>query len=175
METNGMLQVITGGMFSGKSEELERRINRYKHKYGKKAIEKYTHILDVRKHRSIKAVKIKSVDEIKGDRFIIAIDEMQFFTKDSNRYTVSKIIELSKTHIVLISGLDMDFSGEPFMLIASLMARADFVNKFHAVCMQCRGEATFSYTESEVNGFLVGSQEYKALCRKCYFEKKGLN
>ena len=172
MEIKGMLQVITGGMFSGKSEELKRRINRYR--FANKTVQVYTHMLDSRKERSIHAIKIQSIDEIEPQYDVIAIDEMQFFTGSNNHKTVSTLVDIAMTKIVIVSGLDMDFSGEPFMLMASLMARADFVNKLHAVCMECGEEATFSYTESEVNGFLVGNKEYKALCRKCYYNKKVL-
>jgi thymidine kinase len=165
-----MLQVITGGMFSGKSEELIRRINRYK--FANKTVETYTHSIHSRKSRSIKAVKITSTEEIVGNNDVIAIDEMQFFSGPHNLQTVNKLVELAITKIVIVSGLDMDFAGEPFMLMASLMARSDYAHKLHAVCMECGDEASFSYTESEVNGFLVGSKEYKALCRTCYFNKK---
>jgi thymidine kinase len=179
----GWIEVIVGCMFSGKSEELIRRIKRaiianQKAIVFKPQIDNRYETDKVVSHNgiSIKAVVVNNANEIKEiaeDYDVIGIDEAQFFD-NSLINIVENLADNGKR--VIIAGLDQDFRGEPFGIIPHLMAIADSVDKLHAICVVCGAVATksqrlindkpASYNDPTI---LVGSKEvYQPRCRKCY-------
>jgi thymidine kinase len=179
----GWIEVIVGCMFSGKSEELIRRIKRaiianQKAIVFKPQIDNRYETDKVVSHNgiSIKAVVVNNANEIKGiaeNYDVIGIDEAQFFD-NSLINIVEDLADNGKR--VIIAGLDQDFRGEPFGIIPHLMAIADSVDKLHAICVVCGAVATksqrlindkpASYNDPTI---LVGSKEvYQPRCRKCY-------
>ncbi|AVQ37648.1 thymidine kinase [Clostridium botulinum] len=181
---HGWIEVVAGPMYSGKTEELIRRIRRaeiakQKVQVFKPKIDNRYSKQDVVSHAGdkIQSVPVKSSKEILekllDDTDVIGIDEAQFFD-DSLVEIVSKIANNNRR--VICAGLDMDFKGEPFGPMPKLMAIAEFVDKIQAVCMVCNNPAT--RTQRLINGkpakksdpvVLIGAQEsYEARCRKCH-------
>lgn len=181
---HGFIEVIVGPMFSGKSEELIRRIKRaqiakQKVQVFKPAIDDRYSIDKVVSHNgtNINAISIVKASEIieflEEDTEVIAIDEIQFFDH-SIVDVVKEIADLGKR--VICAGLDMDFRGEPFGPTPDIMAIAESVDKLTAICVKCGNPAT--RTQRLINGkpakyddpiILVGAQEtYEARCRKCH-------
>ena len=174
---NGSIEVICGSMFSGKTEELLKRLNRVK--FAKFKISVFKPQLDTRynnkkivSHDSneILAIPIKSPSEILtyfSESDVIAIDEAQFFNADLIAVcdTIAK-----KGKRVIVSGLDMDFLGKPFGIMPSLLAVADKVTKLHAICSDCGNTANYSFrlTKNKSLIELGKKDEYKPLCRKCF-------
>jgi thymidine kinase len=180
----GSLEVICGSMFSGKSEELIRRIRRAE--LAKQTVLSVKHSLDDRtgldfmaSHdgRRYRAIATSSPQEIlaqAGTAFeVIGIDEVQFFPIE----IIDTIMTLVHKGIrVIVAGLDLDFRGIPFGCIPPLLSLADTVSKLKAICMTCGKEA--HYTQRLVNEkpasfhdpiILVGAQEcYEARCRDCF-------
>lgn len=177
----GYLEVITGCMFAGKTEELIRRINTLQ--FAKKKVLVFKPAIDNRyaeeyvvSHAGsqVKSIALKDAKEIlryiDDSVDVVAIDEVQFFNED-----VIKVCDhLATSGIrVMVAGLDMDFRGEPFGVIPTLLTHAEFVTKLTAVCMVCGSPAT--RTQRLVNGhpasyddpiILVGASEaYEARCR----------
>ncbi|MGJ0906867.1 thymidine kinase [Clostridium botulinum] len=181
---HGWIEVVAGPMYSGKTEELIRRIRRaeiakQKVQVFKPEIDNRYSKQDVVSHAGdkIQSVPVKSSKEILkkllDDTDVIGIDEAQFFD-DSLVEIVSKIANNNRR--VICAGLDMDFKGEPFGPMPKLMAIAEFVDKIQAVCMVCNNPAT--RTQRLIDGkpakksdpvVLIGAQEsYEARCRKCH-------
>lgn len=181
---HGWIEVVAGPMYSGKTEELIRRIRRaeiakQKVQVFKPEIDNRYSKQDVVSHAGdkIQSVPVKSSKEILekllDDTDVIGIDEAQFFD-DSLVEIVSKIANNNRR--VICAGLDIDFKGEPFGPMPKLMAIAEFVDKIQAVCMVCNNPAT--RTQRLINGkpakksdpvVLIGAQEsYEARCRKCH-------
>jgi len=180
----GWIEVICGSMFSGKTEELIRRIKRaefanqkieiYKpemdHRYDKK---------DVVSHNkttvsSIPVSNSKAIIELAKDVEVVGIDEAQFFDED----LPSVCATLSNNGArVIIAGLDMDFLGNPFGPIPALMSTAEFVTKVHAICLGCGDLAQFSHRKTKDDKIvLLGEiEEYEPLCRKCFYEAMNNN
>lgn len=173
----GAIEVICGSMFSGKTEELIRRLKRAR--IAKQKVEIFKPALDQRYHETnivshdsnyIPSSPIQSSTQIlllTHDVDVVGIDEAQFFD-DELPHVCEKIANMGMR--VIIAGLDMDFKGKPFGPIPQLMAIADFVTKVHAVCMDCGELAHFSYrTVSNNSLIVVGEKEsYIPLCRSCY-------
>lgn len=174
---HGWVEVICGSMFSGKTEELIRRLRRAKFANQelllfKPKIDRRYSEENVVSHNGIsfEAIQIDSSKEIlehwKKER-IVAIDEAQFFDMD-----VVKVVNqlASKGVRVVCAGLDMDYQGNPFGPIPNLLASAEYVTKVHAICMSCGNLAQFSHRKSkEKEQVLVGAvDEYEPLCRSCY-------
>lgn len=181
----GSIEIITGSMYSGKSEELIRRVNRAV--YAKKSVALFKHSIDKRYHESnvishskyeAAAIAVSTVEEMKNitDKLnpdIVGIDETQFFGKEIIEF-VKKLAESGKR--VICAGLDTNFRGEPFEPMPYLMAIAEKVDKLHAICTVCGSEA--SRTQRVVNNepadynepiILVGAEErYEARCRVCH-------
>ncbi len=178
----GWIEVITGPMFAGKSQELIRRIITLS--YAKKRIVAFKPKIDNRYDRSAiashdgrkyEAHAIAKASEIgkfiKPDTQVVAVDEIQFFDR-----SIIGILEglADKGIRVIVAGLDLDFRGEPFAIMPELLARAEFVTKLEAVCTVCGLGAT--RTQRIINGkpanyddpiMLVGAKEsYEARCRK---------
>lgn len=179
--SGGSIEVICGSMFSGKSEELIRRVRRVQ--IARKKVQIFKPFLDNRYHieyiyshngSKVQATCIeKAIDILKNiepDTEVIAIDEAQFF--DQNIVYVCQILA-DQGKRVIVAGLDQDFRGEPFGPMPELLAIAEYVDKLHAICMVCGKSAT--RTQRLVNGkpadyndptILIGAQEsYEARCR----------
>ena len=181
---SGWMEVITGPMYCGKSEELIRRLRRVK--IAKQKVKVFKPVLDDRYSKknvvshsgnSIEAVPVDHPEEILeriDDTIdVVGIDEAQFFHED----LVEICEELADKGIrVILAGLDRDFRNQPFGPMPELMARAEYVDKLHAICIQC-GEPA-SRTQRLIDGepaaaddpvILVGASEvYEARCRSCH-------
>lgn len=183
-KNHGWVEVIIGPMYSGKSEELIRRIRRtkiakQKLQVFKPEIDNRYSKIDVVSHCGEKedAVPIKDSTELLGllhkDTQVVAIDEVQFFDEGIVG-VITKLADNNKR--VICAGLDMDFKGEPFGPIPPLLAVAEFVDKIQAICVVCGNPAT--RTQRLINGkpakyedpiVLIGATEsYEARCRKCH-------
>ncbi len=173
----GSIEVICGSMFSGKTEELFRRLRRAQ--FANQAIllikpsldERYAS-QDVVSHvgQSWAALRCQHSREILekwNGEHIVAIDEAQFFDQE----IVATCATLANQGVrVIVAGLDMDYLGQPFGPMPQLMACAEYVSKVHAVCVDCGNLAHFSHrTVAQKVQVLVGAVEkYKPLCRSCY-------
>lgn len=188
IQTKGKLEVICGSMFSGKSDELIRRIRRiefghqkvvvFKHKVDDRMSTEYIHAHNGEKY---KAIALENPDDmqlfISDDTNVVAIDEVQFFSQDIIP-AIFRLIDAGKR--VIAAGLDLDFRGHPFGVIPTLMAVADTVTKLNAVCVCCGKDAC--YSQRLINGkparyddpiVLVGAQDcYQARCRDCFIIDK---
>jgi thymidine kinase len=173
----GSIEVITGSMFSGKTEELIRRLRRAQ--FAGLKVEIFKPSLDNRysetrvvshDDKSIISTPVDNPSAIillAGEVDVIGIDEAQFFD--------SSIVEVCNTLAdngvrVLIAGLDMDFMGNPFGPMPALLSIAEYVTKVHAICMRCGNLAQYSYRKSEeAQVVLLGEKNlYEPLCRNCY-------
>lgn len=174
---HGWIEVICGSMFSGKTEELIRRLKRVEFAQQKlllfkPAIDDRYHEENVVSHKgsSFQAIPVNSSADIlnhwKKER-IVAIDEAQFFDHD----LVSVCNDLAKQGVrVILAGLDMDYLGKPFGPMPELLCAAEYVTKVHAICVSCGNLAQFSHRTIKTDGqVLVGAVEtYQPLCRACY-------
>lgn len=173
----GAIEVIAGSMFSGKTEELIRRLKRAK--IAKQSVEIFKPTVDVRysedevvshDENSIRSTPVENSANILllcGNVDVVGIDEAQFFDKG----LVEVVVKLANMGVrVIIAGLDMDFKGVPFGPIPGLMAVADDVTKVHAICVRCGNIAQFSHRTSEQEQVvLLGEKDvYEPLCRRCY-------
>ncbi|RAI84074.1 thymidine kinase [Algoriphagus yeomjeoni] len=177
----GQIEVICGSMFSGKTEELIRRLNRariakQKVEIFKPSIDKRYDEHDVVSHNenSIRSTPVNFADDIlllSGDCDVVGIDEVQFF--DEQIVRVAQKLALQGKRVIL-AGLDMDFEGNPFDPMPRLMAIAEYVTKVNAICMKCGDLAAFSFRLSDAKEKVVlGEKEsYEARCRKCFYEDK---
>ncbi len=173
----GWIEVICGGMFSGKTEELIRRLKRAR--IAKLKVEIFKPGVDTRYDEE----KVVSHDEneimstpvpassnillMANDVDVIGIDEAQFF--DAQLPNVCN--QLADAGLrVIVAGLDMDFSGKPFGPIPALLAAAEYITKVHAVCVKCGSLAQYSNrTVADKNLVLLGETDaYEPLCRSCY-------
>jgi thymidine kinase len=173
----GSIEVITGSMFSGKTEELMRRLRRARFAGLRSAIFKPS--LDIRysetrvvshDDKSIISTPVDSPSAIlvlTGDVDIVAIDEAQFF--DNSLVDVCNKLA-DKGIRVLVAGLDMDFMGNPFGPMPALMSVAEYVTKLNAICVRCGNLAHYSYRKSkEAQVVFLGEKDtYEPLCRNCY-------
>jgi thymidine kinase len=176
----GWIEVICGSMFSGKTEELIRRLRRAQ--FAKQSVEIFKPTIDIRYHEtevvshdsnSIRSTPVESSQNIlllSSDVDVIGIDEAQFF--DSELVNVCN--ELANQGIrVIVAGLDMDYRGFPFGPIPSLLATAEYVTKVHAICMRCGNLANHSHRHDSSNNSLVllgETESYEPLCRDCFYE-----
>lgn len=182
IEKKGHIEVICGSMFSGKTEELIRRLNRaliakQKVEIFKPAVDKRYHEFDVVSHNenAIRSTPVQFADDIillSGNCEVVGIDEVQFF--DNRIVNVANVLANSGKRVIL-AGLDMDFEGNPFEPMPQLLAIAEYVTKVHAVCMKCGDLASYSYRllEAKEKVVLGEKESYEARCRKCFFEGKG--
>ena len=173
----GRIEVVCGSMFSGKTEELIRRMRRAQ--FAKQRVEIFKPSIDVRyseedvvshDQKHIQSTPIDSSASIlllSGDIDVVGIDEAQFFDMG----LVDVCNELANRGIrVIVAGLDMDFKGVPFGPIPALCAIADDVTKVHAICVKCGSLAYISHRKvnSDRRVLLGETQEYEPLCRECY-------
>lgn len=193
-KSKGKLEVIAGSMFSGKTEELLYRLRRAE--YAKKKVITIKHEIDNRKsYKCIfshdgalrEAHPISSCEEgldtlirlTSESVDVVGIDEIQFFPPETVQI-IDFLVENGKR--VIVAGLDLDFRGEPFGIVPTLMAHADEVIKLRAICMVCGNEANFTQRliDGEPAGYddpivLVGGEEcYEPRCRNCYKMEKYL-
>lgn len=173
----GWIEVICGSMFSGKTEELIRRLKRaqiagQKVEIFKPAIDKRYDENDIVSHDAsrIPSTPVGNSHLIllyATNDAVVGIDEAQFFDTD-----LAEVAEqlANKGIRVIIAGLDMDFSGKPFGPMPALLAKAEYITKLHAICMQCGDIANFSYRTTAVSGqILLGEKEaYEPRCRSCF-------
>ncbi len=175
----GSVEVIAGSMFSGKTEELIRRLKRAK--IAGLRVEIFKPSVDIRysdsmvvshDENSIQSTPVENSSMIlllANDVDVIGIDEAQFF--DNALANVCN--ELANKGIrVVVAGLDMDFTGKPFGPMPALIATAEYVTKVHAICMDCGNLAHYSYRiGSDTKVVLLGEKDvYKPLCRNCYLK-----
>jgi thymidine kinase len=182
--TGGSIEVICGSMFSGKTEELIRRVRRAN--IARQKVQVFKPILDnryevekVSSHDGLhlEAVTVRDARQIlslvEGDTGVVAIDEVQFFD-----WTIADVCEelANQGKRVILAGLDMDFRGEPFGPMPLLMAQAESVEKLQAICVVCGAPAsrTQRLIDSQPANYddpviLVGASEvYEARCRQCH-------
>ncbi|APE73977.1 thymidine kinase [Spiroplasma citri] len=180
----GWIEVITGCMFAGKTEEFIRRLVRLS--YAKFEIQVFKPTIDNRysenqvvshSKKAVEAISVKDSDELlanlKTTTNVAGIDEVQFF--DNNIVKIADSLA-DKGIIVIVNGLDKDFRGEAFTNIEQLMTRAEEVKKLHAICVKCGNLA--NRTQRLINGkpanyydpiVLIGEKDkYEARCRHCH-------
>lgn len=173
----GWIEVVCGSMFSGKTEELIRRLKRAK--FAKQRVEIFKPQIDTRysvdevvSHdaNSIRSTPVTSSGNIlllASDVDVVGIDEAQFF--DNNLVDVCN--KLADQGIrVIVAGLDMDFKGKPFGPIPQIMACAEYVTKVHAICVKCGALAQHSHRLSDTDKLVVLGETdvYEPLCRSCF-------
>lgn len=178
-ERAGWIEVICGCMFSGKTEELIRRLNRaliarQKVEIFKPVIDKRYHAVKIVSHNenAIRSTPVDFANDIPllaGDSDVVGIDEVQFFDE--------AIVDVCNTLAnqgkrVIAAGLDMDFEGKPFGPMPNLLAVAEFVTKVHAICAQTGELASFSFRLADnANQVMLGELgQYEARSRRAFFE-----
>lgn len=182
-DDHGWVEVICGPMFSGKSEELIRRITRYT--IARIPTQTFKPALDVRyatnevvSHSSLSTAAEPVADSeellarVKPATVVVGIDEAQFFDQGLVD-VVARLAAAGKK--VIVAGLDLDYLGRPFEPIPSLMIRAEYVTKSLAVCHRCGGEGMFTQRVIKSDELVVlgASGAYEARCRRCYDPSEG--
>ncbi len=178
----GSIEVIAGSMFSGKTEELIRRLKRAK--LANQQVEIFKPKIDVRysnrevvSHdaRTIQSTPVETASSIlllTSDVEVVGIDEAQFFD-DALVDVCNKLADSGVR--VIVAGLDMDFKGIPFGPMPGLLAIAEEVTKVHAICMRCGSLASYSFrlADSDKKVLLGEKDNYEPLCRECFVESVG--
>lgn len=178
----GWIEVVCGSMFSGKTEELIRRINRAR--IANQHVEVFKPAVDVRfdetrvvshNENSLQATPVPSSQAIllmANSATVAGIDEAQFF--DDELVHVCEQLASQGTRVI-VAGLDMDYLGKPFGPMPQLMAIAEYVTKVHAICMVCGDLATHSYRKvNQGDLIMLGEKDsYEARCRHCFQEGMG--
>ena len=175
----GWIEVVCGSMFSGKTEELLRRLTRariarQKVEVFKPGIDKRYDEDDVVSHDSKKSssIPVENASQIlfyAEDFEVVGIDEAQFFG-DELVCVCNELADKGKR--VIVAGLDMDYLGKPFGPIPQLLATAEYVTKVHAICMKCGNLANYSHRTVQNDKLVVlcETDAYEPLCRKCFLE-----
>jgi len=174
----GWVEVIAGSMFSGKSEELIRRLRRAK--IARQKVQVFKPEIDSRfsdnhivSHSEIKheSASVRTAEEIRAqvepDTEVVGIDEGQFFDNE----LVAVANELAERGVrVIIAGLDQDYTGKPWEPMPNLLAIAEYITKTHAICMKCGQPANYTQRtfESEERVAVGGAGMYEARCRTCF-------
>lgn len=179
-EKKGWIEVICGSMFSGKTEELIRRLKRVK--IANLKVEIFKPAIDVRYDEinivshDTNAILSTPVDSsqrillLAQDVDVVGIDEAQFF--DPEIANVCETLALRGVRVI-VAGLDMDYLGNPFGQMPNLLAKADYISKLHAICVRCGNIANISYRKVPATGqVLLGEKDiYEPRCRTCAQEK----
>src|SRR5690554_556620 len=178
-QRKGSIEVICGSMFSGKTEELIRRLNRariaqqkveiFKLKTDNRYSEEEVVSHDDNRIRSTQVPAAANIPLLINDEKVIGIDEAQFFDME----LVGVCNQLANEGLrVIVAGLDMDFKGKPFGPIPHLMAIAEYVTKVHAICLKCGNLAHYSHRlEADEQLVVLGETEsYEPLCRNCFLK-----
>lgn len=178
---SGWIEVVCGSMFSGKTEELIRRLNRAR--IAKQKVEVFKPTIDTRydqedvvshdasKSSSIPVENAMQILFYAEDFEVVGIDEAQFFGNE----LVSVCNELASSgKRVIVAGLDMDYLGKPFGPIPQLLASAEYVTKVHAICMRCGNLANYSHRIIQGDKLVVlgETEAYEPLCRSCFSEAR---
>ena len=177
----GWIEVISGPMFSGKTEELIRRLKRarianlrvsiFKPAVDKRYSEESVVSHDLTSVPSIRVNRAIEILEYYDDADVIGVDEVQFF----NEGIVDVVQYLAlKGKRVIIAGLDMDSNGKPFGPMPALLTVSEYITKLHAICVNCGSLASHSHrltTDVKELVFVGGKSEYEPLCRKCFHDK----
>jgi len=173
----GWIEVIAGSMFSGKTEELIRRIRRaviarQKVRLFKPAIDTRYSENEIVSHDQVKvkALVVKTTDEIFSQSLeaqVIGIDEAQFFDESLVK-VCQRLANMGKR--VIIAGLDQDYLGQPFAPIPELLAVAEYITKTHAICVLCGNPANHTFRKTtDKDKVVIGSTDvYEARCRNCF-------
>ena len=176
-QRSGWIEVICGSMFSGKTEELIRRLKRarianqvveiYKPKIDTRYDEEKVVSHDSNYIQSIPVAKAKEILQVSDEVNVVGIDEAQFF--DDELPDVCQELALRGIRVIL-SGLDMDYLGKPFDPMPALLSMAEYITKLHAICSHCGNLATHSYRlVPDADQVVLGEKEsYEARCRTCY-------
>ena len=179
-EKRGWIEVICGSMFSGKTEELIRRLKRAR--IANLKVEIFKPALDTRYDETqvvshdANAIQSTPIDNsqtillLAQDVDVVGIDEAQFF--DNEITTLCETLALRGIRVI-VAGLDMDYTGRPFGQMPDLLAIADFITKLHAICVKCGNLANFSFRKTAQDSqVLLGEKEtYEPRCRICAHEK----
>lgn len=179
-EKRGWIEVICGSMFSGKTEELIRRLKRAR--IANLKVEIFKPALDTRYDETqvvshdANAIQSTPIDNsqtillLAQDVDVVGIDEAQFF--DNEITTVCETLALRGIRVI-VAGLDMDYTGRPFGQMPDLLAIADFITKLHAICVKCGNLANISFRKTTQDSqVLLGEKEtYEPRCRICAHEK----
>jgi thymidine kinase len=180
----GWIEVICGSMFSGKTEELIRRLNRAK--IAKQKVEIFKPAIDTRydendvvshDEKSISSTPVENASQIlfySEDFEVVGIDEAQFFGEELVD-VCNQLADNGKR--VIVAGLDMDYLGKPFGPIPPLMATAEYVTKVHAICIRCGNLANYSHRIIKNDNLVVlgETDAYEPLCRYCFNKAKNGN
>ena len=181
-ERRGWIEVICGSMFSGKTEELIRRLKRVK--IANLKVEIFKPAIDIRYDEKnvvshdaniIQSTPIDNSQTIlllAQGADVVGIDEAQFF--DDEIMNVCRTLALRGIRVI-VAGLDMDYKGKPFGQMPNLLSIADYITKLHAICMHCGNIANVSYRKTEQSGqVLLGEKDtYEPRCWKCFAEGEG--
>lgn len=173
----GWIEVVCGSMFSGKTEELIRRLKRAQ--FARQKVEIFKPKIDIRYSEedvvshdanTIRCTPVENSGNIlllTGDVDVVGIDEAQFF--DSNIVSVCKVLANNGIRVI-VAGLDMDYLGNPFGPMPELMAVAEYVTKVHAICVRCGNLAHHSHRLSDNEKLIMlGEQhDYEPICRHCF-------
>lgn len=174
----GWIEVIVGSMFSGKSEELIRRLNRAR--IARQNVQVFKPKIDLRysreeiashsgqTHISLPVVTVADMmKEIRDETQVVGIDEGQFFDMDLIA-AVNELADGGKR--VIIAGLDQDYTGKPFEPMPQLLSIAEFITKTHAICVKCGGTANYSQrtVDSDARVEVGAADKYEARCRRCF-------
>jgi len=175
----GWIEVISGCMFSGKTEELIRRLKRVqiaglKAEIFKPAIDNRYHESDIVSHDSsrVRSTPVENHNTIllmASDVDVVGIDEAQFF--DPGIVEVAEELALKGIRVI-VAGLDMDYTGKPFGPMPALLARAEYITKLHAICVKCGEIANYSYRIIKIEDqVLLGEKNiYEPRCRRCFYK-----
>ncbi len=182
-DKRGWIEVISGSMFSGKTEELIRRLKRAR--IAKQKVEIYKPQIDTRfsehevvshDENSILSTPVSTAANIlllANDVDVVGIDEAQFF--DNGLIEVCNILANRGIRVV-VAGLDMDYVGRPFGPIPGLLATAEYVTKVHAICVKCGNLAQHSHRKTDAENLVVlgETDTYEPLCRVCFNRERNL-
>ncbi len=175
----GWIEVISGCMFSGKTEELIRRLKRVQIS-GQRA-EIFKPALDVRydatdivshdqsRIRSTPVENLYKIHLLTADVDVVGIDEAQFF--DDGIVEVAEDLALKGLRVI-VAGLDKDFTGKQFGPMPALLAKAEYITKLHAICVKCGDTASYSYRKPKIDDkVLLGEKDvYEPRCRSCFYK-----
>lgn len=174
----GWIEVIVGSMFSGKSEELIRRLNRAR--IARQKVQVFKPMIDARysieqiashsgqKHDSKPvASSAELLLSVNAETQVVGIDEGQFF--DTGLVEVANKLAADGKRVI-VAGLDQDYTGKPFEPMPQLLSVAEFITKTHAICVKCGSTANYSQrtVESEARVEVGAADKYEARCRKCF-------
>ncbi len=181
-DKRGWIEVICGSMFSGKTEELIRRLKRasianLRVEIFKPAADNRYHEQNIVSHDenaipSIPVERSVQILEYSEQVDVVGIDEAQFF--DNQLPDTCETLAVRGVRVI-VAGLDMDYQARPFGQIPFLLARADYITKLHAICVRCGNIANYSYRKSrEIDQVLIGEKDlYEPRCRNCYIRGDG--